>query len=77
MKIIANQTITSLEKFEIKQQIDNKGCFNCTNPSCRVPSIEKVGLDKDGNIQGNSCLGWNNDELIIKQKVLKKTSNLK
>ena len=77
MKIIVNQTITELEKFEIKQQLDNKGCFNCVNSNCRVPSLEKVGLDKDGNVQGNSCFGWNNDELIINQKVLKKVSNLR
>lgn len=46
----------------------NKGCLNCTNPTCRVPSYEKSGIDKMKFPEGNECIGWENQQ--YKEKVL-------
>jgi len=62
-------TLTSQERFEVKKMIEDKGCFNCTNGSCRVSSNEKIGFDKLGNKQGNSCIGWENPAVIGRQLV--------
>lgn len=35
----------------------NKGCLNCTNPTCRVPSCEKMGIDEMRFSEGNECIG--------------------
>ena len=49
----------------------NKGCINCCNGLCRVESDEKVGYDKNGNLEGYQCLGWDNEEIVGKSKVIK------
>jgi len=46
----------------------NKGCLNCTNPTCRVSSKEKFGVDEMRFPEGNECIGWENKQ--YKQKVL-------
>ena len=46
----------------------SKGCLNCTNPTCKVPSCEKSGIDEIGFPEGNECIGWENRQ--YKQKIL-------
>lgn len=62
------------EKEHLKQLIENKSCYNCTNGSCTIEQHEKVGLDELGKSQGSDCLGWNNKELIGKQLILTKNN---
>ncbi len=50
----------------------SKGCQNCLNPSCSVPSNEKIGLDEQNMPQGNKCVAWENGE--YKEKALAKTN---
>ncbi len=58
-------SMLSIEEREfLKKQIENKCCLNCTNPSCRIPYYEKT-LD-------SCCIGWENQEAIGKQLILKK-----
>ncbi len=55
----------SIEEREyLKQLIKNRCCENCTNGSC------KIGLDELGQKEGSNCLGWNNYELIGRQRIL-------
>ncbi len=63
--------LTSQEREYLRELIDNKSCSNCSNQSCRIEQYEKIGLDEFGNPQGSNCLSWNNDELIVKQLILK------
>lgn len=65
--------LTPEERLFIIRILENKKCFNCTNPSCRVEYKEKVGLDDDGQPQGSKCIFWRNEELIGKSKVLRLT----
>ncbi len=60
------------EREYLKQLIETRNCNNCTNGSCRVENYEKVGLDESGKPQGSNCLGWNNPELVGRQRVLTK-----
>ncbi len=60
------------EREYLKTLIKNKYCGNCLNGSCRVQNNEKIGLDEFGNIQGSECYGWNNYELIGRERVLSK-----
>ncbi len=46
----------------------NKGCLNCVNPTCTVPSYEKNGLDEMKFPEGNECIGWENNQ--YKQKIM-------
>lgn len=46
----------------------NKGCLNCMNPTCSVPSYEKNGLDEMKFPEGNECIGWENKQ--YEQKIL-------
>jgi hypothetical protein len=55
-----------------KSLLINKGCYNCQNGSCRVEADGKVGVDGNGLPMGNSCIGWENPELIGRIRVLKK-----
>lgn len=61
------------EREYLKKLIKNRSCNNCINGSCRVEHYEKVGLDDTGKLQGNSCLGWTNPELVGRQLILKKS----
>ena len=45
-----------------KQKLIGKSCFNCSNCSCRVNSVEY-----DNN---SSCIGWENSDLQKKAAVL-------
>lgn len=58
------------ERQEVKESISNKNCLNCCNGSCRVETFEKYGIDEFGNVEGSLCIGWDNPELIGRQKVL-------
>ncbi len=51
-----------------------KSCSTCTNVTCQVETSEKIGVDEFGHPQGYSCIGWTNDELIGKCKVLGKNN---
>lgn len=66
-------SLTPEERLFIIKVLENKNCLNCTNSSCRVEYKEKVGLDSNGNQQGSKCIGWHNEELIGKSKVLRLT----
>ena len=64
--------VLSIEEREfLKQLIENRSCSNCINGSCSVENCEKVGLDEFGKPQGSSCLDWNNNELIGRQRILR------
>lgn len=65
--------LTPEERLFLINSLENKNCLNCTNTSCRVEYKEKLGLDENGNPQGSKCIGWNNEELIGKSKVLRIT----
>lgn len=62
------------EREYLKELIKNRCCENCANGSCKAETDEKIGLDELGQPQGNNCLGWNNYELIGRQRVLSKNS---
>lgn len=64
--------LTPSERDEIKKQILNKNCLNCTNSSCTVCYSEKIGLDEFSKPQGSNCLGWENPELVGKMKLMMK-----
>lgn len=66
------RTLPVEEREYLKQLIHNRNCSNCTNMSCQVETYEKIGLDEFGQPQGTNCLGWNNNELIGRQRVLMK-----
>lgn len=59
------------ERLFIIKKLINKNCLNCTNGLCQVEYSEKTGYDELGMPQGSNCLGWSNDEIIGKCKVLK------
>lgn len=56
--------LTIEEREYLKSLIECKTCSNCSNMSCRVETCEKSSSD--------ACIGWDNNELIGKQKVLHK-----
>ena len=64
--------LTPKEREELKHLIQNKGCINCTNGTCRVENDEKVGLNELNQPQGYHCYSWNNPELIGRQFILKR-----
>lgn len=64
--------LTIEERDLIIDKIEERSCLNCTNRSCKVPSYEKFGIDDDNEVVGHNCLGWTNEEMIVKQKLLKK-----
>lgn len=64
------ERITSEEREYIQRKL-NQSCSNCTNDNCRASNYEKIGLDEDGKPMGNSCIGWINDVMVGKYKVLK------
>lgn len=64
------ELLSPQERVAIRKGLKNKGCLNCTNPSCRANVWEKAGLDSFENPQGNSCIGWSNRELVGRCKVL-------
>lgn len=68
------QVLSFEEREYLKQEIDNRSCDNCINGSCTVKHCEKVGLDETGQPQGRNCVGWNNPELIGRQRILEKHS---
>ncbi len=63
------------ERETLKRLIENRSCYNCTNESCRIEHYEKIGLDELGRPNGSNCLGWNNSELVGRQKI--KTNDVK
>lgn len=58
------------ERNYLRALVENRGCFNCVNGCCRIEHYEKVGLDENGKPQGYGCYGWDNYELVGRQKVL-------
>jgi len=66
------KSLSKEEREYLKKLINNKSCMNCTNKNCRVEYSERIGLDDQGKPQGNSCLGWNNPELIGRKRILTK-----
>lgn len=64
--------LTVEEKDALIRRIDERSCLNCTNTDCRVPSYAKFSIDDDNEISGHNCLGWCNEEMIVKQKKLNK-----
>lgn len=66
-------SLTPEERLFIIKVLENKNCLNCTNTFCRVEYKEKVGFDENGNQQGSKCIGWHNEELIGKSKILRLT----
>lgn len=69
-----SEALTPDERMFIINHLEGRSCFNCTNPECRVEFHEKIGIDENGNPQGNKCIGWKDDILIGKAKVLKLNS---
>lgn len=69
-----SEQLTPEERTLIIQSLENKSCRSCTNGSCKVPHIEKLGVDELGNPEGSQCIGWINNELIGRSKVFKKTN---
>lgn len=63
--------LTPEERLFIIANLKNKSCGTCTNGCCRVESYEKIGLDEFGRPQGSECIGWRNDIIVGKSKVLK------
>lgn len=59
------------ERLYIIKNLKNKCCNNCSNPGCRVENNEKDGLNELGELQGSSCLGWQNYRYIGMAKVLR------
>lgn len=66
------EELTPKERIFILQNLINKSCLSCSNGSCRVPYAEKLGVDESGKPQGSQCIGWWNEELIGKSKVLRR-----
>ena len=64
------EELTPKEREYIKTFIDTC-CETCANGSCREELQDKIGLDDFGNPMGSDCLGWKNDRLVGKYKVLK------
>lgn len=64
--------LTTEERLYIINKLKNKDCTTCINGSCNVETYEKDGLNEYGKAQGYNCVGWYNDYLIGKSKVLKK-----
>lgn len=56
-------SLTPEEREYLKEKIA-KSCVTCTNGLCRVEADEKLGVDENGNPEGYTCLGWNNDKMI-------------
>lgn len=69
--INAYNSLSPKERLSIIDKLINKGCVNCRNGLCRIESYEKVGYDEDGNLEGYQCLGWNNEKIVGKSKILK------
>lgn len=53
------------EREIIKKNISDKGCFNCTNASCKV----KMDNDEFNDRYNKTCIGWENPTIIGKQLV--------
>jgi hypothetical protein len=64
--------LTPEERNTITTSLEGKCCDNCINGCCTVPIEEKIGLDEDGLPQGSHCIGWQNEEIVVKSKVLRK-----
>ncbi len=64
-KKIANALLPHEREFIISQ-IQNKGCFNCTNGTCSVETYEKTSG------AGANCIAWDNKKIIGQQLLLKK-----
>lgn len=62
--------LTPDERYKITKQLDGKCCDNCTNGCCTIPTREKIGLGEDGLPQGSNCIGWENDYIVGKSKIL-------
>ena len=60
-----------IDRLFIIKNLINKNCLNCANGLCNIEYSEKVGYDEFNHEQGSNCLGWSNDEIIGKCKVLK------
>lgn len=58
------------ERNMIIERLEDKSCNTCVNPSCRVETSEKSGLNELGEPVGHNCVGWYNPEYIGKSKVL-------
>lgn len=65
-----SQTLPAREREFLKKAIENKACKTCTSVTCSIERCEKDGLDETGKPQGNSCINWNNEELIGRQFIL-------
>lgn len=63
-------TLLPQERDYLRGLVENRGCFNCTNGCCRIEHYENVGLDENGKPQGYGCYGWDNYELVGRQKIL-------
>lgn len=59
---IAN-SLTIEEREYLKETIENKSCFNCSNGTCKVETFDKTSNEV--------CVAWDNKELIGKQKIKK------
>lgn len=59
-KKIANALLPHEREFIISQ-IQNKGCFNCTNGTCCVETYEKTSG------AGANCIAWDNKKIIGQQ----------
>lgn len=64
--------LSTEERLFILETLENKSCMNCTNGSCSIEYRDKLGNDEFGNQQGSKCVGWYNEELIGRSKVLKR-----
>ena len=65
-----SETLTPEERNYIKKNLKNKSYQTCLNATCRVETIDQICLDEFGKPKGNDCLGWTNDILVGKSKIL-------
>jgi len=57
-----------MKKEETKKEVE-KGCNSCSNGCCRVPTVEKIGME-DGKPAGYYCVGYIPPREYPKQKRL-------
>ena len=47
-------------KSKTKEEKQPQNCMTCTNMSCQVEYMDKIGMDEQGRPNGTNCLGWEN-----------------
>lgn len=65
------EELTPEERIYIIKNLKNKCCNNCSNPGCSIENNEKNGLNELGELEGSSCLGWQNYRYIGMAKILR------